>query len=55
MEDPRKTPNTNIVAAVLCRVTLRTPSPEKIAVNERIVTGFVIVKKNDDEYAAKTP
>jgi hypothetical protein len=46
--DPMKTPKTSIPAEEYSLFTLPTPKPAKIAAKDRIVIGFVRVRKNAD-------
>jgi hypothetical protein len=43
--EPKTTPATNAVAETKSRLELKRPTPANTATNDKIVTGFVIVKK----------
>ncbi len=51
--EPKNNPNTTIKIVVVSSFKLEIPSPEKIAKKDKMVTGFVTVKKNVETYAEK--
>lgn len=55
MAEPRKTPQTTRRAARGLFFPVPTPSPAKIATNERMVSGLVRVSKNVETYAPRKP